>query len=294
MTGTFRLFGLLILLIPGCALAGSIKVVASFSVLGDMVHQIAGDLAEVTVLVPPDGDAHTFDPSPADAEKLAGAALVVSNGLGLDGWLDRLAKSAGYGGPRVVASEKITSRQMTEGGRAVIDPHGWQDLRNGILYVRTIEAALEAADPGNTIAYAKRASSYVQDLAALDTEVRAAIEKVPRAKRRVISSHDAFGYFSGAYGVTFLAPQGLSTDSEPSAGDVARLVDQIRQEHIGALFLENMADHRLIDVIASETGVVTGGTLYADALSPPSGPAPTYAGMFRNNVPKLVAGMLKN
>ena len=292
------LLTVLLLLVPTAGLAAPIKVVASFSVLGDIVRQIAGDHAVVVTLVGPDGDAHTFDPSPADAKKLADAALVVSNGLGLDGWIERLAKSSDYKGTIVVASQNIPARRMTEeeGGtkKEVTDPHAWQNLRNGAIYVRNIEAALEKADPANATAYKQAAEKYTGELLALDAEVRTQIAAVPKAKRRVITSHDAFGYFGAAYGVEFLAPEGISTETEPSAGDVAKLVDQIRAEHIKALFIENMTDARLVTIIGDETGAIVGGTLFSDALSPPDGPAPTYIAMFKNNVPKLIEGMARN
>jgi len=291
-----RFLAALFLLMGTPAEAAPLKVVASFSILGDIVHQIAGDHAEVTVLVGPNGDAHTFDPSPADAAKLAGAALVVSNGLGLDGWLDRLSASAGYAGPRVVASQGTTPRTMVEGEnpKPITDPHAWQDARNGLLYALNITAALVKADPANAADYERHMQAYGMTLAMLDKTIREKIAAIPKAKRRVITSHDAFGYFGAAYGVTFLAPEGLSTDQEASAGGVARLIDQIRRENIRAIFIETMADPRLIQTIASETGVEMGGALYSDALSPPGGPAACYLCMFENNVPKLVAAMAKN
>jgi zinc/manganese transport system substrate-binding protein len=276
------------------------KIVASFSVLGDIVHQVAGDKAEVTTLVGPDGDAHTFEPTPADASKLAQADLVVVNGLGLEAWMDRLLASAEYKGPIAIASEGIKTRTMVEeqansaAPESVTDPHAWQDLRNGQIYVRNIAAALAKVDPANAAVYAANAKRYAAKLAALDEEVRAAIGAVPEGKRRVITSHDAFGYFGAAYNVEFLAPEGLSTEAEPTAGDLARLVQQMRAEHIRALFVENITDPRLVETISRETGAPMGGALFSDALSPADGPAPTYVAMFRNNVPKLVAGMQQN
>ncbi|HET6221821.1 MAG TPA: zinc ABC transporter substrate-binding protein [Dongiaceae bacterium] len=276
------------------------KIVASFSVLGDIVRQVAGDKAEVTTLVGPDGDAHTFEPTPADASKLAQADLVVVNGLGLESWMDRLLASAEYKGPIAVASEGITTRTMVEEQannatpETVTDPHAWQDLKNGQIYVRNVAAALAKADPANAAVYAANAKRYQAELAALDQEVRAEIGAVPESKRRVITSHDAFGYFGAAYGVEFLAPEGLSTEAEPSAGDLARLITQMKAEHIRALFVENITDPRLVETISRETGAPMGGALFSDALSPADGPAPTYTAMFKNNVPKLVAGMQQN
>ena len=286
------MIGLLLLLLPVSAQAAPIKVVASFSILADMVGEITGEHAAVVALVGRNGDAHAFDPSPADAGKLADAGLVIANGLGLDGWIERLAGSAGYTGKIVVASAGIVPQVRP--GSSAPDPHAWQDLKNGIAYVRSIETALEAADPANAGAYQQAANRYAAKLAALDTEVRAKIAGIAEAKRRVITSHDAFGYFGEAYGVTFLAAAGISTDTEPSAGGIARLVDQIRAEGIKAVFLENMPDPRLIGTIAAETGTTPGGTLYSDALSAPDGPAATYAAMFAYNVITLTQGMARN
>jgi zinc/manganese transport system substrate-binding protein len=276
------------------------RIVASFSILGDIVHQVAGDKAEVTTLVGPDGDAHTFEPTPADASKLAQADLVVVNGLGLESWMDRLLVSAEYKGPIAMASEGIKTRTMVEeqansaAPETVTDPHAWQDLRNGQIYVRNIAAALAKVDPANAAVYEANAKRYAAELAVLDQEVRAEIGAVPESKRRVITSHDAFGYFGAAYGVEFLAPEGLSTEAEPTAGDLARLILQMKAEHIRALFVENITDPRMVETISRETGAPMGGALFSDALSPSDGPAPTYVAMFRNNVPKLVAGMQQN
>jgi zinc/manganese transport system substrate-binding protein len=274
--------------------AKTFTVVASFSVLGDMVEQVAGDKAEVHTLVGPDGDAHTFEPTPNDAKTVATADLVVVNGLGLEKWMDRLMQAAGYKGSVVVASRGVVPRRMVEEGESVTDPHAWQDLANGRIYVANIAQALVAADPADAAYFRARAQSYEAKLTALDAWVRQEIAKVPPAKRRVITTHDAFGYFGAAYGVTFLAPEGLSTDAEPSAGDLAKLIDQVRREKIKALFLENISSPALMRTIAEETGVPLGGALFSDALSKPGGPAPTYVAMFKNNLPKLIAGMQQN
>jgi zinc/manganese transport system substrate-binding protein len=270
------------------------KIVASFSVLGDMIHEIAGDRAQVTTLVGPNGDAHVFEPSPADAQRLAEADLVIVNGLGLEPWMDRLIRSTGYKGAVAVASEGVVSRTMSEEGATVTDPHAWQDLRNGQIYVRNIAAALAKVDPGNAKTYEANAMRYANQLAELDKWVRTQIDMVPQSKRKVITSHDAFGYFGAAYGVEFLAPVGISTEAEPTARQLAGLIDQIKREHINTLFIENITDPRLVETIGRESGAQMGGELFSDALSDPSGPAPNYVSMFKNNVPKLVDGMLMN
>ncbi len=274
--------------------AGSLNVVATFSILGDMAREVGGDRVDLTVLVGPDGDAHTFEPSPADAKTLAAADLVILNGLDFEPWLAKLAAASGTSAHFVVASSGVEPRRMDEDARTVADPHAWQDLSNGAIYVRNIEAALAAADPASAQAFHENAARFLAELDRLDRWTRDEIAAVPADKRKVITTHDAFGYFGAAYGVAFLAPEGISTDAEPSAGALARLIDQIERERIAALFIENMSDPRLIETIAWETGARMGGELYSDALSKPDGAAPTYALIFRNNVPKLVAAMKAN
>ncbi|HEX7777354.1 MAG TPA: metal ABC transporter substrate-binding protein [Parvibaculum sp.] len=285
-------FGLALVSTP--ALAKEVSVVASFSVLGDIVKEVGGDKIALTVLVGPDGDAHTFEPSPADAKTLANADLLVVNGLGLESWLPKLAAASGTNARFATASFGVLPRDMNEDGKDITDPHAWQSLSNGAIYVRNVEEALEKVDPADAPTFKANASKLLAELAGLDQWTRQQLAAVPADKRKVITTHDAFGYFGAAYGVTFLAPEGISTDSEPSAKGLAALTDQIKREHIKALFIENMTDPRLMQTISKETGAEMGGELYSDALSAPDGPAPTYPGMFRNNVPKLVAAMLKN
>lgn len=292
--------------------AEPLKVVASFSILGDMVRMVAGANAEVTVLVGPDGDAHSFEPGPADASALAGADVLVMNGLGFEPWIIRLAAASGTKAKYVTASFGISPRALSEDERHRdedghghdedgypkaahdFDPHAWQDLRNGIVYVRNIADALSGEDPDNALVYRTNAESYIMELNKLDSWVRGEIAKLPKEKRKVITTHDAFGYFGDAYGVEFVSPLGLGSMAEPSAQALARLVDQVRKENIRALFIENMSDPRMMETIARETGAEGGGTLYSDALSPAGGPAPTYAAMFRHNVTVLIAAMQGN
>lgn len=280
-----------VLALPALA-SGEVKVVTSISILSDLAQRIGGTHVAVTELVGPDADAHAFEPSPADAKALAGADLVVVNGLGLEGWLDRLVTASGYRGPVAVASRGVAPREMDEDGQTIADPHAWQDLANGKLYIENIAHGLAAADPTHAADYAANAKTYLGELDGTDSWVREELAKVPATQRKVVSSHDAFGYFGTAYGVEFAAAQGISEDAEPSAAELRRLIDQIRAEHIKVLFLENALSPRLIEQIARETGAVVGGTLYADALSQPGGPADTYLGMFRHNVPLLRDAML--
>jgi zinc/manganese transport system substrate-binding protein len=273
---------------------GSVPVVASFSILGDMVRHLGGDRVSLRVIAGPDVDAHSFQPRPSDAEALRGARLVVRNGLGFDTWMDRLVRSAGYRGTVATASEGITPRRLEDNhghDHGAQDPHAWQDLRHGQAYARNIAAALAAADPEGAPAYRARAEDYLARLAALDAWVRQQVATVPEARRQVVTSHDAFGYFAAAYGVRFMAPQGISTDSEPSAAEVARLIRLLKRQGITALFLENMANPATLRRLAAEAGVKVQGQLYADALSPPDGPAPGYEAMFRHNLGLLVPAM---
>jgi zinc/manganese transport system substrate-binding protein len=293
-----------------------IKAVATFSILGDIVKNVGGERVAVTTLVGPDGDAHVFQPSPADARAVADARVVFINGLGFEGWIERLTESAGYKGTVVTATAGIQPQKMAVeeqgGGHAhahghshagkekgahahgAIDPHAWQDLRNALVYLDNIAAGLAAADPAGAATYKANAEAYRKQLTELDAWVKAEIGQVPKAKRRVITSHDAFGYFATAYGVRFVAPVGMSTDAEPSARQVAALIRQIKKEKITALFVENITNPRLIDQIAKETGVKPGGALYSDALSKPGQGADTYIKMFRHNVQMLKAAMMGN
>lgn len=279
--------------------AAPLKVVASFSILGDMVKQVGGDLVDVETLVGPDGDAHVFQPTPADGKKVSGAAIVFINGLGFEGWMERLTTSADYKGKIVVASKGLTStRTMTEEegseAKTITDPHAWQSLTNGRLYIKNIAAALSEADAAHAAQYNANAATVDKELAALDGWVKSEIATVPATKRKVITSHDAFGYFSGAYHVTFVAPVGISTEAEPSAKGMKQLITQLKQEGVKAIFFENMASEKVVKQLASEANVTVGPALYADALSAKDGPAPTYQAMFKYNVSKLVQGMKLN
>jgi zinc/manganese transport system substrate-binding protein len=274
----------------------TVKVITSFSILGDMVKNIGGERVEVTTLVGADGDVHAYEPTPAAAKSVSEAELVVVNGLGLEGWVDRLIKASGYRGRVVVASSGIKPRNMKEdlkNGRATIDPHAWQDLDNGRIYADTIAKALASVDPAGTTTYTAYADAYSAKLIELNTWVKAEFSAIPEKKRRMLTSHDAFGYLGGAYGIEILAPMGLSTESEPSAGEVMKLIRQIKKEKITAVFVENISDPRMIEQIARESSATVGGELYSDALSKQDGPAPTYIDMFKNNVAKIVAAMKK-
>jgi len=265
-----------------------IPVVATFSILGDFVREVGGEAVDVAVIVGPDGDAHVYEPTPADGKKLQQAKLVFVNGLGFEGWLDRLIAASRTKAHVVVASAGVKPRRL-EGHP---DPHAWQDVANARRYVENIRDALKSADPARAALFEARAGAYLQKLDALDAEVQAAIEKIPKERRRVVSTHDAFGYFSARYGVEFIAPQGVSTESEASARDVARIIDAVKKEKVAAVFLENVLDPRLARSISADSGAKMGGALYSDALSPPDGPAPDYIAMVRHNVKELLSALI--
>jgi zinc/manganese transport system substrate-binding protein len=279
----------------GAQAADKLKAVASFSILADMVRNVGGDRVDVTALVGPDGDAHVYEPTPADARNVAAAKILFVNGLGFEGWMDRLEKSSGFEGKLVVASKGVQPRQMVEaeGGKTeeITDPHAWQSLANGKLYVANIRDGLIAVDPDGKATYAANAAKYLGQITAEETAVQEALGKLPAERRKIITSHDAFGYFGAAYGLAVIAPEGVSTESEASAQDVAKIIRQIKAEKVPAVFMENIADHRLLDQISRETGAKIGGILYTDALSPPDGPADTYLDMFRHNVETLTAAL---
>jgi zinc/manganese transport system substrate-binding protein len=264
-----------------------IKAVATMSILGDLVRNVGGDRLDVTTLVGPNGDAHVYSPTPGDARKLAAANIVFVNGLGLEGWMTRLITASAAKAPVVVVTKGITPQRMEDDGRpgrTVIDPHAWQSVADAKIYVANIRDGLVAIDPAGKAIYEANAAAYLGELDALEKEVKAAIATIPADRRKIITTHDAFGYFGAAYGMTFIAPEGISTEAEPSAKDVAKIITQIKKQKIPAVFLENVTDPRLMDRIAHEAGAIVGGTLYSDALSEPNGPAGTYIDMMRHNV----------
>ena len=278
--------GLIALSVPARA-QDRLNVVASFSILGDFVRNVGGDRVDVTTLVGANSDAHVYVPAPADAKKVAEAKLVFVNGLGFEGWLSRLLKSAGGKASVVTATSGIAPLKL--GSDA--DPHAWQSVGNAKIYVANIRDALAAAAPADADGFKSRANAYLADLDALEREVRAAIETIPESRRKVISTHSAFGYFAAAYGIEFIAPLGVSTESEASARDIARIITQVRAARIPAVFLENITDPRLMGRIAAETGARVGGTLYSDSLTGEKGDSPTYIAMVRHNIKALTSAL---
>ena len=297
-----------------------IRAVATFSILGDMVSRIGGEHVAVTTLVGPNGDAHVYRPTPSAARAVSEAHILVVNGLDFEGWLDRLMEASDFGGVRVVATAGIepiaveddggddhghdgdhregkSAEEHGDGhddhGHGAFDPHAWQSLRHAVVYVDNITTALATADPHNASTFYRNRAAYVAEIKALDADIRGMFADLPAGSRTIVTSHDAFQYFARDYGLTFIAPQGLSTASEASARDVARLIQLIRDQGIRAVFAENVADPRLLKRIADETGATVGGTLYPGALSGPDGPAPTYLDMMRHNARTLTQALLR-
>ena len=260
-----------------------LDIVASFSILGDMVEQVAGDKANVTTIVGPDADAHLYQPTTGDAVAVAKADLVITNGMGFETWSAQLIESSGTKAAVVVATDGITPL-LVEGE---VDPHAWNALTNGINYVNNIEAALSAASPADAATFKANADAYRAKLEALHNRALAEIAKLPEDKRIVVTAHDAFGYLESAYGLTFLAPQGIDTEAEPSAKELAELISFLKDTGAGALFVENIANGDLIAQISRETGITIGGRIYSDALSVKGSPATSYLAMFTHNLDLL-------
>ena len=287
---------------PAFAQTGKpISVVATFSILGDMLKRVGGEHVTVTTLVGPNGDSHVYQPTPADARAVNEADLLFVNGLDFEGWIDRLVDASGFNGTRVVATEGIEPRAFEEENgvhkghdqhdHGAFDPHAWQSPRLAKVYVENMMIALARADPENAAAFYRNRVAYVAEISALEAQIRAMMAAIPENQRTIVTPHDAFQYFAADYGVIFKAPQGLSTESEPSAADVAKLIVQIRKEGISAYFVETITDNRLVDQIGRETGATRGGTLYSGALSGPGGPAPTYLDMIRHNATTIAQAL---
>ncbi len=280
-------------LISPLVMANTVHSVASFTVLADIVKQVGGDHVTVTSLVQPDGDPHIFEPTPQDSVTIKQADVVFVSGLGLEGWMTRLIKASGYKGDVVVASNGIKSRTMQEDGKTITDPHAWNSAKNGEIYAKNVMNALIAADPDDAAYFRKHGNAYIKKLDGLNDWAKATFASIPVAKRKVLTSHDAFGYFGQEYGVKFLAPQGVSTEAEASANDVGKLISQLKAEHFKTYFIENQTDPRLVKQIAAATNAQPGGELYPEALTKADGPVPTYVKAFTHNVKLIAASMGK-
>jgi len=281
-----------LLLALSASAAERLQVVTSFSILADMTAELGGEHVRIINLVGPDEDAHVYQPTPDDARALLAADLVIANGLNFEPWLARLMQSSESRAVHVEAARGVLPLMVEEDGERIADPHAWQSLPNAEIYLHNISRALIAADPDNAAYYEARRDSYQQQIRELLAEVRVSLGSLPASQRKVITSHDAFAYLGQAYGLQFIAPQGLSTDSEPSAAEVAALIRQIRADQVRAVFVENIRDPRLVQRIAEEAGARVGGVLYSDALAS-EGPASSYLGMYRHNVQTLVEALAR-
>jgi len=273
------------------AMAKTVDAVASFSILGDIVQEVGGEHVKVTTLVGPDGDPHSFEPSPKDSKAINASDVVFVSGLGLEGWIDRLVTASGYKGHVVTASEGVNSRKMEEDGKQITDPHAWNSMANGVIYATNVMNALIKADPEDADYFRQRGTAYIEQLQKLDAWAKTEFTGIPQSKRKVLTSHDAFGYFGQEYHVSFMAPVGFSTEAEASASGVASLIKQIKEEKVKTYFIENQTDPRLVKQIAAASGAQPGGELYPEALSGPQGPATTYIKAFKHNVETIVASM---
>ncbi|UHM91228.1 metal ABC transporter substrate-binding protein [Rahnella victoriana] len=273
------------------AMAKTVEAVASFSILGDIVQEVGGEHVNVTTLVGPDGDPHSFEPAPKDSKAINASDVVFVSGLGLEGWIDRLVTASGYKGHLVTASEGVDSRKMEEDGKQITDPHAWNSMANGVIYATNVMNTLIKADPEDADYFRQRGTAYIEQLQKLDAWAKTEFTGIPQSKRKVLTSHDAFGYFGQEYHVSFMAPVGFSTEAEASASGVASLIKQIKAEKVKTYFIENQTDPRLVKQIAAASGAEPGGELYPEALSGPQGPATTYVKAFRHNVETIVASM---
>lgn len=269
------------------AFADDMKVVASFSILGDMVAQVVGDHADVTTIVGPDADAHVYQPSVADARAVAEADVIFVNGMGFETWSDTLIAESGTEGTVYVATEGVTP-VFVDGE---IDPHAWNALTNGVVYVQNIADAMSEAMPDHATEFQANAASYISTLYALHADTLQRLAALPEDRRTVVTAHDAFGYLADAYGMNFIAPIGIDTEAEPSAQELASLITQIREDGVAALFVENISSPALVQQIADETGLEIGGQLFSDALSERGGPATSYLAMFEHNLGQLLAAL---
>jgi len=286
---------------PALAQSPTVPVVASFTILADLLRQVGGERVAVRSLAGVDQDLHGFQPRPSDIQLVAQARVMVVNGLGLEGWAERIAKSAGFKGVAVVASRGVPALKAGHGhghdakghshSHGAFDPHAWQDVANAKRYVGNIRDGLAAADPAGAAAYAAAAARYLAELDALDAEIRGLFAAIPAERRRAVTSHDAFAYFADAYGVTMLGVAGAWRAAEPSARELAALTSQVKKQNIRALFLERGGNGAGVRALAAETGVAVGGTLYPDALSAPEGPAGSYVAMMRHNARTIASAM---
>ncbi|ENN91403.1 metal ABC transporter solute-binding protein, Zn/Mn family [Bartonella schoenbuchensis] len=295
----FALLGLILFfpfLSSSATANNKIKVVASFSILADLVENVGGDHISMTTLVGPNASIHTYEPTPRDVKVLRDAHIIFVNGLHLEDSINRLIAASDTKALLIEASANIPALTLKDQEHGTkhhhhhnsIDPHAWQAISNVKIYIKNIAVAFCTIDHQSCESYNKNADAYLQKLDTLQTAITTQIATIPQDKRIIITSHDAFNYFAHEYDFTILAPQSISTETEATAADVASLIKQIKANKASALFVENISNPRLIEQIAKETNLKIGGTLYSDALSEKNGPAATYLSMMQYNVNTII------
>jgi zinc/manganese transport system substrate-binding protein len=275
--------------------ATPLKVIATFSILADFVKNVGGDHVQVISIVGPDSDSHVYEPTPSDVKNIAEADMVFINGLGFEGWIERLITSSGYKGDVITTTDSVTPRLVKNPAEPdILDPHAWHSIPNVKIYVQNILKGLQKVDPQNASYYSNNAKIYMDQLESLDLWVQNELKQVPPCHRKIITAHDAFAYLGKNYGITFLSPVGVSTEAEPRVQSVVKLIHQIKQHRIKTIFVENISNPRLSEQLSAETGAKIGGTLYSDALSSPDNPeASDYLSMMRHNVTLLKTAMME-
>ncbi|WP_074380949.1 metal ABC transporter solute-binding protein, Zn/Mn family [Bartonella doshiae] len=301
----FILLGTLLLLLLSSFSASAhnkIRVVASFSILADLVKNVGGDSISISTFVGPNASIHIYEPTPRDVQALKNAHIIFINGLHLEGFIDRLITASGTKALLVEVSANIPPLNIQHQKHSAqehnhysdIDPHAWQTIPNVEIYVKNIATAFCKIDQQSCVKYNRNSSAYIQKLKIAQETLKTKIATIPKDKRVIITSHDAFSYFAKEYGFTMLAPQSASTETEATAADVAKLIKQIKTNKAAALFVENISNPRLIKQISRETGLKIGGTLYSDALSNENGPAATYLDMMEHNIKTIIDAITKH
>ena len=287
---------LVALIAAGCrdtgASSGQLQVSASTTQVADIARNVAGDRAEVNGILTPNADPHEYEPRPSDAEGVADADVILKSGGDLDAWLDQVIESSGSDAPVITLIDAMPTLTATENGQTEVDPHWWQDPRNGVIAVGEIRDALTEADPDGADEYAANADAYIDSIKSVDRQIAACIDRVPPAERKLVTSHDALSYYAKRYGIEVIgaAIPGLSTQAQASAGETADLIDLINRDHVKAIFAEAGVSQSLEDAIAGETGATVGGQLWADALGPAGSSGDTYLKALAANTETMVDG----
>jgi zinc/manganese transport system substrate-binding protein len=297
-----------------------VKVTATTSIIADLVQNVGGDHVDVYTILAPGTDAHTYSPKPSDVQAVAESQILFRNGLGLETWLDPMIQNAGGSRPIVVVSDGLTpltdfkaehddEEHIDEAGSAPDtvkdgeeneerpgtepDPHMWFDVQRTIGYVENIRDRLKQLDPANAPAYEANADTYIDQLEQLDTEILQWVGTVPPERRKLVTSHDNFGYFAHRYGFEIVGSvlQSFSTEEQPSAQQIVELVEQIKEQQVPAIFTENVSDPRLAEQVADEAGIDVVTNLYTDALGEPGSAGDTYIKMMRFNVQQIVEAL---